>query len=748
MWKLRTLGKHIISSSTLASPLRSPNRSISHSVLSSPTNWESSHNNLFNSCHRGFHSSLICGYEEEYESGPIQIKGRDSRKMSRRRREEDDENADEWRKKKNNKVKKVQIIPKLIYLDVETSVSEIAAQSGEKFEDFLKRMHKKTGDYSYQANTMLSYEDASLIIEELGHHSEQLAFTQEQLKRAIPDDPSIFPHRPPVVTILGHVDHGKTSLLDYLRNSAVAAQEAGGITQHIGAFAVQTSMGSITFLDTPGHEAFTDMRARGAACTDIVVLVVAATEGCQAQTREAIQHAKDAGVPVVVAINKIDMPGADVEKTKLSLMSAGLELEDNGGDVQVIPISARFGTNVGDLEEAIMAQADMLDLRGDPSGPAEGVIIESHVAQGVGVSASALITRGTLKKGAFILAGDHYGKVKTILDEQRRNMKEGAGPSVACHITGWDSLPPAGSLIVQMSSEKLARLTVAKRKKQANMIDFFVRRNEGKKTDSTPDESEKRVNVPFRTVRQKKNELRERLANENWEKVEQREEHFVDDEEYVPAPKISLPIVLRGDVEGTVDALKKALQGFGNRKIGNTVISSGVGTVTASDIEMASTAKGVIIAFNAPTSHAIQQMAMKNNVPLIASKVIYHILDEVKSEMSSKLPPLKTRRIEGTATVNETFQLRNKSSNVVAGCRVDDGSLKKKLHFRVRRKQKTLWQGKSADEIRHHKDITNIVKKGMDCGIRLPGFNEYAVGDKIECYDIVYETQEFDPEDN
>ncbi|KNC83813.1 hypothetical protein SARC_03942 [Sphaeroforma arctica JP610] len=576
---------------------------------------------------RGFHTSIACrydDYEDDLNGGEMRIKG-----MNKGRRSRDDDD-DFYEHKKKKKKKPSKIVPRNIMLSENTSVMDVILQSGESIGPFMARLHHKTGDRSYKPETILPYEEAVLIVEEMGHNPEQIAFTQNQLKRPADENIDKFKPRSPVVTILGHVDHGKTSLLDFLRTANVAAGEAGGITQHIGAFKVTTSDGDeITFLDTPGHEAFTDMRKRGAECTDIAILVVAATEGCQAQT------------------------------------------------------------------------------------------------------------------------------VKQILDVHNKVLK-GAGPSTACHITGWDSLPPAGAVLVEVASEKVARSILDKRNSQSERLESLKRQTDSSRLSN---KDQKIINeaklggktgpddAPRLTRRDKRFALRQKLAAENWDKVETKKEYFVDDPEYDFGEQLTLPVVIRGDVEGTVSALQQSLVALKNRKIKTDVIASGVGPITESDIDRAITAEGAVVAFNAPCPAALERMAEKADVHIIKSKVIYHILDEVKEQLSQRLPKLKTREVDGAAIVNEVFPLRDRNKSVVAGCRVTEGQIKKKSLYRVRRGNQTLWDGQDAEELRHHKDVVPLVKNGQDCGIRLDGFGEYEVGDIIETYHVVYVDETFDPGD-
>ncbi|PVD25850.1 hypothetical protein C0Q70_13514 [Pomacea canaliculata] len=523
---------------------------------------------------------------------------------------------------------------------------------------------------------------------------------QGDVERQPPPDPAVLVRRPPIVTIMGHVDHGKTSLLDQLRHSNIVDQEFGGITQHIGAFSVRLPTGeSICFLDTPGHAAFTAMRARGAQLTDIIILVVAADDGVLQQTIESIHHARDAGVPIIVAINKIDKPEADIERTKHMLLEQQLVLEEFGGDVQAVPISALTGANIDLLQEAIVTQAEIMQLKGDPVGLIEGRIVEAKVDSRRGKLATAVIQRGTLKRGTYLVAGTAWAKVRGMFDDTGRPLQE-APPSTPVEILGWKELPSAGDEVLEVTSE-----TTLKR-----VIDWRQQQTELRKLEQD------QVVI---------NEHREEQKQQHREAMRQRRE--------------------AGDVDGSLEAILDTLDTYNSKKCRLDLIHYGVGSITESDVELAEAFKGEIFGFNVEVPAAVSKLALSKQVPIRIHKVIYHLFDDLRKRISSHLPILEEEDVIGEAKVLQVFHVtegRNKIS--VAGCRCTKGILNKKKNFKVLRMDEVIYQGE-IKSLKHFKVEVESIKMDRECGINVDDPNlEFQVGDVIICYDVREMEQDID----
>ncbi|XP_043911106.1 translation initiation factor IF-2, mitochondrial [Protopterus annectens] len=534
--------------------------------------------------------------------------------------------------------------------------------------------------------------------------------------------------RPPVVTIMGHVDHGKTTLLDSLRKTQMAAMEAGGITQHIGAFLVQLQSGErITFLDTPGHAAFSAMRARGACITDIVILVVAADDGVMKQTVESIQHAKKAKVPIIVAINKCDKPDADPERVKKELLGHDVVCEDYGGDVQSVNISALKGTNLLAVAEATVALAEMLELKADPTGPVEGTVVESRTDKGKGPVTTAIVHHGTLKKGCVLVAGKCWAKVRLLFDENGKIM-DAAGPSLPVEIVGWKDLPSAGDEILEVESEQRAREIVEWRNyaEEQRKMEKDLEVIEAKQREHKDAYNKVRESMGSLTWRQRKAALYK--SNKKLGVMRPKEKTESD--------RLILPIIIKGDVDGSVEAILSVLDSYdADDECELDVIHFGVGDISENDINLAETFSGVIYGFNVNVSKGIQQMATKKNIPVKIHHVIYRLIDELKEELSSKLPPTMEDSTIGEASVLAVFEVTvGKKKIPVAGCRVQKGQLDKKLKFRLVRNGNIIWNG-SVIALKHHKDDVQTVKAGMECGLSIDKDISIESGDEIVCYE-------------
>ncbi|CAG8564329.1 6930_t:CDS:10 [Paraglomus brasilianum] len=541
---------------------------------------------------------------------------------------------------------------------------------------------------------------------------------------------SIYPLRPPVVTIMGHVDHGKTTLLDSLRKTSVAAGEAGGITQHIGAFSVTLpSKKTITFLDTPGHAAFTAMRARGAHVTDIVVLVVAADDGVKPQTVEAIQHAKDANVPLIVAINKIDKHDANLDIVRQGLLTHEVFLEEDGGETQSIQVSALKGKGLDDLEEAIVTLAEMLDIRAEVDIGCEGYVIESQVERGRGNVATVLVKRGTLKVGSIIVAGRSWCKVRNMVDENGKTMKQ-VLPGTPIKVIGWKELPNAGDEVLEAGNEDLAKKVT-----------------ENRTLKHTREQQVKDLEI----INEKRRQRKEEIHEERSQMRDMKRAVWMYYQGLLPEypsrpPPVAKPAdedekqvkrlcaVVKGDVSGTVEAVVNALDEVGNNEIRVDVIDFGVGDVTESDIQMAAAAEGgIIIGFNVKAGKRIQSEASKLKVDILTFNIIYKLLEEVKSRLTSMLPPIIETHVTGEATILQVFQItvKGKQQKPIAGCRVTNGTILRNQRVRIMRGNQMIWEGALESLKQVKKDMTEV-KKGMECGMGFDCSFEFQEGDLIQ----------------
>lgn len=568
------------------------------------------------------------------------------------------------------------------------TVADLAQKMSVKAAEVIKVMMKMGAMATI--NQVLDQETASLVVEEMGHLPKQVsAYAVEE---SLTKDTKVIGERlfrAPVVTIMGHVDHGKTSLLDYIRRTKVTASEAGGITQHIGAYHVETDKGMITFLDTPGHAAFTAMRARGAKLTDIVVLVVAADDGVMPQTVEAINHAKAASVPIVVAVNKMDKPEADPDRVKNELAQHGLIPEEWGGDTIFAHISAKVGTNVDQLLDSILVQAEVLELKAVIDCPARGVVIESRLDKGRGAVASLLIQEGSLHKGDIVLAGFEYGRVRALFDENGHSI-EMAGPSIPVEILGLSSTPNAGDEFVVVPDEKRAREVALFR--------------QGK----------------FREVK---------LAKQNSAKLENILQRMGDEKN-----ERTLNIVLKADVQGSAEALVQALTDLSTPEVKVKIVSRAVGGINESDVNLAIASDAVIIGFNVRANNEARKLIELESVDLHYHSVIYDVIDEVKRALSGFLAPEIQEKIVGLAQVREVF--RSSKIGAIAGCMVLEGQVKRNNPIRVLRDDVVIYEG-YLESLRRFKEDISEARAGMECGIGVKNYNDVKAGDQIEVFEKV-----------
>ncbi|TPE55001.1 translation initiation factor IF-2 [Maribrevibacterium harenarium] len=567
------------------------------------------------------------------------------------------------------------------------TVAELADKMAVKGAEVIKVMFKMGAMATI--NQTIDRDTATLVVEEMGHKVkfiDENALENDMLDSIDYEGEAI--KRAPVVTVMGHVDHGKTSLLDYIRTTRVAAGESGGITQHIGAYHVETDHGMVSFLDTPGHAAFTAMRARGAQATDIVILVCAADDGVMPQTIEAIQHSRAAGVPIVVAITKIDKPSADIDKVKNELVAQEVVPEEWGGDVQFVGVSAKSGEGIDELLEAVLLQAEVLELTAVPSAPAKGVVVEARLDRGRGSVATVLVQNGTLKKGDIVLAGLQMGRVRALLDENGKSVKS-AGPSIPVEILGLDGTPDAGEEFIVVADERKAR----------EVANF----RQGK----------------YREVR---------FARQHSAKLENLFSGMGQ------AEVGTLNIVLKADVRGSLEALIKSLTDLSTEEVKVNIVSSGVGGITETDATLALASQAVIFGFNVRADASAKQFIERENLDLRYYSVIYNIIDDVKQALSGLLSPDLREEIVGTAEVRDVF--RSPKFGLVAGCMVLEGTVYRNEKIRVLRDNVVIFEGE-LESLRRFKDAVNDVRQGMECGIGVKNYNDVKVGDKIEVFKTI-----------
>jgi translation initiation factor IF-2 len=565
-------------------------------------------------------------------------------------------------------------------------VSDLAQRMSVKVGEVVKHLMKL--GVMVTANQPIDQETAQLVVVELGHNPVLVSANalEEKLQQDLVDAGGEMESRAPIITVMGHVDHGKTSLLDYIRKAKVAAGEAGGITQHIGAYRVKTSHGELTFLDTPGHAAFTAMRARGAQCTDIVILVVAADDGVMPQTEEAIQHARAAGVPIVVAVNKIDKPSADPERVKNELVAKGVVPEEWGGDSQFCYVSALTGEGVDQLLDSVGIQAEMLELKAPVNVAARGVVIESRMDKGRGAVSTVLVQGGHLKPGDILLAGQSFGRVRAMTNEFGQQVKD-AGPSTPIEILGLDSAPNAGDEFQVVADERKAREV-----------------------------------AEFRSEK----ERQERVQRHHAAKLENMFAGLGSGE------KKTLSVVLKTDVRGSLEAITNSLREMGNGEVEVHIVGDGVGGITENDVNLALTSGAIVIGFNVRADGGARKLAEKESVEIRYYSIIYHLIDEVKAALSGMLEPERVETIVGIAEVRDTF--RSPKFGQVAGCMVVEGTVYRNKPIRVLRENVVIFEGE-LESLRRFKDDVSEVRNGTECGIGVKNY-DVKVGDQIEVFEV------------
>ncbi len=567
------------------------------------------------------------------------------------------------------------------------TVATLAQKMSVKAAEVIKALMKMGSMVTI--NQVIDQDTAILLVEEMGHVAKRskLDDPESYLSETEPRRDANEEHRAPVVTVMGHVDHGKTSLLDYIRRTRVASGEAGGITQHIGAYHVETPRGSVTFLDTPGHEAFTAMRARGARVTDIVILVVAADDGVMPQTIEAINHAKAAKVPLVVAVNKIDKPEANPERVRQELVAQGVVPDDWGGDTMFVEVSAKDGQGIDQLLESVLLQAEVLELKAAKDVPARGIVIESRLDKGRGPVASILVQAGTLKRGDMVLAGAVFGRVRALLDDAGHTIQE-AGPSIPVEVLGLSEIPLAGEEVVVVADERKAR-----------EIALF---RQGK----------------YRDVK---------LAKQQAIKLDNMFDQFA-------AGNKSLALIIKADVQGSYEALAHALEKLSTSEVRVNIVHSGVGAITESDINLALASNAVVIGFNTRADATAKKLVAAHGIDLRYYNVIYDAVDEVKLALSGMLTPERKEQITGLVDIRQVFKISK--IGTVAGCYVLEGTVKRNSLIRLLRSNVVIFTGE-LDSLKRFKDDVREVKAGFECGLSVKNFDDLQVGDQLESYEVV-----------
>jgi len=538
-------------------------------------------------------------------------------------------------------------------------------------------------------NDVIDQDTAILVVEEMGH--KPIASNEETVEDKLIQDDEVVAEsipRPPVVTIMGHVDHGKTSLLDYIRNSKVAGGEAGGITQHIGAYQVNHKDNIITFIDTPGHAAFSKMRSRGANATDIIILVVAADDGVMPQTIESIQHAKSAGVPIIVAINKMDKEGAELDKVKQVLSTHDVIAEDWGGDVMMVPVSAHTGDGIDELLESITLTAEIAEIKAVKDKPASGVVLEAKLDKGRGKVTTILVQSGKLKKGDIVIAGLEFGKVKQIVDDKGNTIKE-AGPSTPVEILGLSGVPDSGAEVLIVDSERKAREV-----------------------------------AEFRKTKDRESKLQKQQAEKMDNFFSQMEEGEIS----------TLNILLKSDVRGSAQALGEAMEELSTDEVKVKVVSSGVGAINNTDISLAGASKAMVLGFNVRADAVARKSAEEEGVKIEYYSIIYNLIDDIKGIMGGMLSPELSENIIGMASVKDVF--RSPKFGDIAGCMVEEGVVRKDNPIRVLRDSVVIYEGE-LESLRRFKDDVKEVKSGTECGIGVLNYTDVLPGDEIEVYERI-----------
>jgi len=605
-----------------------------------------------------------------------------SRSLASMRRRREKEKRQGQQKVVREKVAREVTLPEAI------TIQELAQRMSERAVDVIKLLMKQ--GQMMKINDIIDADTAELIAEEMGHTVKRVSEADvEEGLFTIEDDEATLVSRPPVVTIMGHVDHGKTSLLDALRKANVASGEAGGITQHIGAYQVEQNDQKVTFIDTPGHAAFTQMRARGAKSTDVVILVVAADDGVMPQTKEAIVHAKAAGVPLIIAINKMDKPGADPSRVRNDLLREDLVVESMGGDVIDVEVSAKEGTNLDKLIEMILLQAEVLELKANPNRTAEGTVIEAKLDKGRGPVATVLVQKGTLKVGDVVIAGSEWGRVRAMLDENGKQVKE-AGPSKPVEVLGFQSTPSAGDMVAVVENEGRAR------------------------------------EISEYRQRQKRDQIAARIAGSRGS-LEAMMKGLQEE------GKKEFPLIIKSDVQGSAEAIQGALEELGNDEVGARVVAASVGGITESDITLAIASKAPIMAFNVRANKQAQEAARREGVEIRYYSVIYDLIDDVKSTMSGMLAPERRETFLGYADIKEIFNITKIGR--VAGCLVTEGVVQRGAQVRLLRDNVVVHEGELGT-LKRFKDEVKEVESGVECGMNFTNYKDMRVGDVIECFQV------------
>jgi translation initiation factor IF-2 len=589
------------------------------------------------------------------------------------------------KKLKHTEITVPKAIKRRIRIQESVTVADLAKAMGIKAAELIKRILAFGATFSI--NQAMDFETASVVADDLGYELELDSFKEESLISETEDKLEDFEPRPPVVTIMGHVDHGKTSLLDYIRKSNIIGGESGGITQHIGAYYVKTEGGDIVFLDTPGHEAFTAMRARGSAVTDLIVLVVAADDGVMPQTKEAVNHGRAANIPIVVAVNKMDKPGADPEKVKRELAELDLTPEDWGGETIFGHISAKTGEGVDDLLGLILLQSEVLELKANPNKPARGTVIEARLDKSKGPVATVLIKTGTLTKGTYFVCGEHYGHVRAMNDHQGRKMKS-AGPSMPVEIYGISGVPMAGDAFIAVDDEKTAKQVIEYRKAKSRKQEVV------KKSLVSLDDLYERI---------KEGGIKE------------------------------LNIVLKADVQGSLEALSESLVKQSTGEVKLKIIHSATGAIAESDIMLASASGAIIIGFNVRANPRVAEIAARESVDIRYYDVIYNVINDIRLAMAGLLEPVYEEHVIGRVDIKEIFHVPKVGS--VAGCIVTDGHVERNAHVRLLRDEVVVFDGKIAS-LRRFKEDAKEVQSGYECGIGLENFQDVKPGDVFEIYEV------------
>lgn len=635
------------------------------------------------------------------------------------------ENVDEPPKPKVKEVKQLEAVKPTLTIPKFISLVNFATVLNIKFPKLVKLM-KEMGFTELSYDHIIDEEIAGLVAEELGFNVVMDDSLGADLFPApAPKDLSKVPMRPPIVTIMGHVDHGKTTILDYLRKASVAASEHGGITQHIGAFSVEMSdQKQICFLDTPGHAAFLNMRERGANVTDIVVLVVAADDSVMPQTKEAIKHAKTAGVPIIVAINKMDKPDANPEKVIADLSANGVDVEDYGGETQTVKVSGKTGKGIDELEEAIITLSELLELKAPKDGNSEGWVVESQIKKGHGSSATVLVRRGTLNVGSFIVAGNTWCKVRSMRNSAGIIVKS-AGPGTPVEVTGWKELPQAGDEMLQADNEAIAKKVVENRITREKL------------TKSAADVSI--INEQRKLMRLEQDKEAKRQERIKMGLPADPESEGVNEEsgEKQDGP-IVIPFIIKADVSGSAEAVADSIQGLGNGEVQSSVLYKGVGGVNENDIVRAEAAGATILTFNVNTDREIAHSIQLKNIPFMEHRIIYKLLESVTEQLASKLPPEIKHKVLGEATIKEIFNISLKRSKTlnVAGTRVSNGIISRSAKVKVLRNNNVVYTG-TFSSLKHFKEEVNEIKKDTDCGIAFNNWQDFQPGDVIQTYEEI-----------